>query len=280
MNKLTCLSLLAGILLSGSCAMAQEASPPAPLSLRECIDTAMRSQADVIIARNNVVAAKSRTTRANASYWPQLSIQNNAFTFGKSGVLSQSTTGTAFNVSQSIFDGGLREAGVREAKYGVTESSASLSRTTQTVAFSVTGAYYDVLRAKRLAEVADTSVKYTEELRKQVQARAKEGAAAKVDVLPVEAELANARVAQLAAKNQVRTAALQLQSAMGLMPAPSFDVEDVKTIAEPEVRALEAYMEDARAQAGHSGVQGEFGSRASRRHSREDQPLPPPGHIG
>ena len=59
MNKLACLPLLLGVFLFGSCLTAQEASPPAPLSLRECIDTAMRSQADVIIARNNVVAART-----------------------------------------------------------------------------------------------------------------------------------------------------------------------------------------------------------------------------
>lgn len=219
--------IVACLILIGSAALAQEAKPPAPLTLQQCLDLTMKNQTDVIVARNNIVIAKNRKAEALSAYLPQLSIQNNAFQWGSQSVLSQVTTGTAFSVSQNVYDGGLREANNIQARYGVTQNSAGLSRTVQTVTYNVSKAYYEVLRAKHLEGVADANVKYTEGLREQIQEQAKLGAAAKVDVLPVEAQLANARVSQLSAQNAVQTASLQLQNTMGLSPQAGFDVADV-----------------------------------------------------
>lgn len=248
MKKMIYLSGLAVVvLLMSAGAFAQqvkEAKPPVPLTLEECLNLAMRNQTDVITAKNNIVIAKSKVLQAKSSYFPQLSIQNNAFHSG-TGVLNQATNGTAFNVSEDIFDGGIREANALGARYGVTANSAGLSRTQQTVGFTVTTAYYDVLRAKHLAEAASASVNYTRELRDQVKSQAELGNAASVDVLPMEAQLANAQVAFLTAQNSVRTAALTLESAIGSFPQAGFDVADVTSVPEPEIQPLDSYVKIA-----------------------------------
>lgn len=225
-------------------ALADAAGKPEPMSLRECIQIAMRGQTDVMVARNNVTAAKSRVTQAASTYFPQLSVQNNAFHYGQ-GVLTNVTNGTAFSVTQNIFDGGLREANTLGARYGVLQNTAGLTRTTQTVTFDVTKAYYDVLRAKHLADVAEADVNYNEELRKQVQTQAEKGAVAAVDVYSVEAQLANAQVSLLSAKNSVRTAALTLQNTMGLSPAPGFDIQEVDNVPDPKIGPLDGYVSKA-----------------------------------
>jgi len=221
---------------------AADAGQPAPLSLQDCINVALKNQADVIVARNNVTIAKARSTDAKGAYFPQLSLQNNAFRIGSQGVLSQQRTGTALTVMQSVYDGGLREALVRGARYGVLETESGLARTVQTLVFSVTQAYYEVLRSKHLAEVASASVKYNEGLRDMVQTRVELGAAAEVDVLPIEAQLANAQVDLLAAGNSVRTATIQLQNAMGLSPRPGFDVQEIESVPAVNVQPLESYL--------------------------------------
>jgi len=218
---------------------------PGTLSLEQCIQLAMRNQLDVILAQNNVTVAKSRAAQARSAYFPQLSIQNNAFVTGSGSVLSKATTGTAFNITQSIFDGGLREANVLSARYGIAQNTARLTRTIQTVTFNVTKAYYEVLRAKQLAVVAESNVKYTEELRKQVMARIEVQEAAKVDVLPVEAQLANARVNLVSAQNAVRIAALELRRAMGVAPQESFDILPVEPVTSVEVKSLDEYVSAA-----------------------------------
>lgn len=236
---------LALALLMGSNALAQQAKPAAPLTLQQCIDLAMRDQTDVIVARNNVLVAKARTADALSNYLPQLSIQNNAFHWGSQSVLSKVTNGTALSVNQNIFDGGLREANMTNARYGVVQNKAGLTRTVQTTTYSVSKAYYEVLRSKHLAEVADASVKYNEGLKAQVEERAKQGDVAKVDVLPVEAQLANARVSLLSAQNAVRTASLTLQSTIGLSPRRGFDVADMDVTPSVEVKPLESYVNTA-----------------------------------
>lgn len=222
---------------------ADQAETPTALDIGECISVALAQNTDVLTAENNVLAAKSRSASAMSSYFPQLSLQNNAFVWGSDSVLERTTTGTALTVNQSVWDGGLREANTQRARHEVTQSAAGLSRTQQTIIFNVSNAYYELLRAKRLASVAYTNVTYNESLRDQVQARAKEGEAARIDVLPIEAQLASARVSLLSAQSKVRSSAIQLQSVMGLETRQGFDIRDVSDEPKIEIGSLEDYLE-------------------------------------
>ncbi|MCL5105627.1 MAG: TolC family protein [Armatimonadetes bacterium] len=237
------LSVIGCVLYGLPVAGAQSDQAP-PVSLQECIRVALENQTDILVGRNNVTVARSRVTQATSSYFPQLSVQNNAFHSGQ-GVLSNVTNGTAFTVTQNLFDGGLREAGTQGARYGVTENTLGLMRTTQTVTFNVTKSYLDALRSKRLADVAEANVKYNEELLNQVRATSEAGTAAAIDVLPVEAQLANARVSLLSAKNAVRTSMLQLQNSMGVSTQPGFDIQEVSNVPEPRIDPLQSYVSAA-----------------------------------
>lgn len=212
-------------------------------TLEECIRVGLENRADVLTFRNNLASAQSRERKALSEYFPQVSVENNAFTAGSAkGVLTQATTGTAVSVRQNIFDGGFREANVSSVRHAVKASSAELKRVEQTAVYDITRAYFELLRAKRLAEVAQKSVEYNQALRDQVQAMIDEKLAAPVDLLPVEAQLANARVSLLTAQNQVRTAAIQLQNRLGLAPMSGFDVVEPSEWPEMELQPLEYYV--------------------------------------
>ena len=226
-------------------AIAQETEPASPLTLEECLKIAMSNQVDVLVSKNNLEAAKQRSAQAKAGYLPQISLENNAFTWGSEGVLNKRNTGTALTATQSIYDGGLRETRVAGARYGVTGSQAGMVRTIQSVTYNVTKAYYEVLRAKHLAEVADADVKYNQALKEMVESRVQVGDAAEVDVLPVEAQLANSRVNLLSAQNAVRVASVRLQNAMGLSPKSGFDVADVENMPNTEIKQLDYYVSAA-----------------------------------
>jgi outer membrane protein len=222
---------------------AQEPKPPAPLSLQDAINIALQNQIDIKVGQNNVTISKGRLTQARSSYFPQIAIQNNTFHSGTRGVLGTTNNGTAIVASQNIYDAGLREAQVRGSRYGVKQTSANLIRTTQTVTFDVTTGYYNVLRTRHLAEVAESNVKYNEALREIVQTRAEIGTAAKSDVLPVDAQLANARVALVSAQNDLRTAQVQLQNTMGVTPQPGFDVVDVTAAPQFQIQPVDSYIQ-------------------------------------
>ncbi len=252
MQKMTrfVLVLTFSALCLGTWAAPDNESPPKPLSLAECLEIAERNQEDLLTAQNNLAIAGSRLSRAKGDYYPQVSLRNTAFVIddkdaapsavvgsGLWGAMgSRSDTGTALTVTQNFFDGGLRETTVQGARYGVDRNRAALTRMWQTTVFGVTRAYYDLLRAERLAEVSRENVKYNEALREQILAQAEAGEVAPVDVYPVEAQLANARVDLLTAENTARNSALALQAAMGVLPQTGFAIEDVD--GEPSITPL------------------------------------------
>jgi outer membrane protein TolC len=220
-------------------ALGDEAAPPS-LSLQDCIAIALQRQIDVLVGQNGLESARGRERSAKSNYYPQVSVQDNRVLV-KSGLGAGQLQGTSVNVSENFYDGGLREAQVRGARAGVAQSTFSLQRTEQTVTFNVTSSYFALLQARQLADVQEAQVKYLEEQRAMVQAQIDVGSAAPVDVLPVEAQLATARVSQLSAKNAVLTSAIKLQNVMGLPPQAGFSVQDVAEPAATEPVPLEDY---------------------------------------
>jgi len=242
MCRSVCTIIAVASILTITSILAQAAEPVAHVSLQECIESALHNNIDVLTAKNGVISAQSRLTAAKSSYMPQVSVQNNTFTWSSSKFQSSVSNGTALTVSQNIYDGGLREAGVRKSYQETIQSSSGLTRTMQTILYSVSKAYYEVLRSRHLEKVAQANVKYNEGLREQILSRANVGDAAQTDVLPVEAQLATARVSLLSSQNSVRTTIIQLQSTIGLNSQAGFDVEEVNGVSNSVIEPMDTYI--------------------------------------
>ncbi|MHB0937964.1 MAG: TolC family protein [Armatimonadota bacterium] len=239
------LSFIAAIGLLGLLPVpAQEA--PAPLTLQQCIEIAFEQQGDVLQGARAVDAANARQVQAKSSYYPQITVGATSRVLESGMPRGSDRTAGTLSVSQNLYDGGLREARVSQAKSGIAQNAAGLERTRQTVAFDVTRSYLGLLRAKRLAGVAESQLQYIQGQLDMVQARVQAGDAAEVDVIPIEAQLANAQVDQLAAKNAVRTAAIALQQAMGLPPQAAFPIQEVEVPTDAAVPALEDCLAQAK----------------------------------
>ncbi|HEX2948794.1 MAG TPA: TolC family protein [Armatimonadota bacterium] len=224
------------------------ASTPAPLTLHQCIEAALGHQSDVLVGQNNVVAAKARSVQAKAGYFPQVTVQSTKGFIATKKSNSVDNDGTSLQLTQNIYDGGLREAKVANAAFAKKQYDATLIRTQQTVVDTVTKAYLELLRAQGLADVADQRVAYIEGQQKMIKARVEAGDAAEVDVFPIDAQLANAHVDQLTAKNTVRTSAIQLQKSMGFIPTESFAVAAVAFPEKISVPKLEECLTIAQQQ--------------------------------
>lgn len=236
MKQLMTCGLLLAVL--GCAAAGWADAPPAPVTLQQCVDTALRQQTDVLVGAANLEAARQRERQTLGSRYPTLSVSStqnvldsndNAGIGGVGGIGtgSRDNNNTSLALSHTFYDGGLRDARIVSAKAGTKQNVAALDRTRQTVIFSVTRNYLALLRAQRLAEVSDKRVEYLEGQLKLIKARIDAGDAAAVEAFPVEAQLANARVDQLSAKNSIRTSTIALQLAMGLTPGGAFPVTDV-----------------------------------------------------
>lgn len=209
-------------------ALAQEAAPPARTSLHDCIIAALQGQSDVQTGKLDVISATARLTQTHSTYYPKVSVQTSKSLLDPGNGAQTSDLSTALTVKQTFVDGGLRDAAMARAKLQVQQANSALQRSQQTVIYSVTRAYLAVLRAEALEDVAASQVGYIEGQLDMIRARIAAGDAAEVESLPVQAQLANARVSELATKNSVRTATVQLQQAMGSTPTGTLALEPVR----------------------------------------------------
>jgi outer membrane protein TolC len=140
---------------------------------------------------------------------------------------------TVVGLSETVFDGGRTRTAIRQASASARVSDANLELARQERVLVVTQAYFNALLTKRLADIADQAVEESARQRELIQARIDAGDAARVDIYPVEVQLANARLNKLQADNDVRVAANALRNAVGLDRGPELRPADVE---EPSFR--------------------------------------------
>lgn len=224
-------------------ASAVETKPDA-LSLSDCVAIALGEQVDILIGEQALASAKANEIRQKSAYYPQLSVQSSRMLIEHSAQ-DRDRTSHQVALSHLFWDNGLREASVKSAKYGLQAADAELLRTRQATIYQVTTSYFALLRAQQLAQVAEAQVRYTEGQLLLVEGRIQAGDAAPVDALPLRAQLANARVSDLSARNDVLLAATDLQQAMGLTPEATFAIQEVPRPALMESPLFEPALAEA-----------------------------------
>jgi HAE1 family hydrophobic/amphiphilic exporter-1 len=114
--------------------------------------------------------------------------------------------GTEVRLSQVLFTWGQVGAAIRAAREGISYADDQLRRARQTTARDVSIAFYDVLAARELQQVADQTLAlkrlHLEEARRKLEM----GTATDYDVLAAEVGADNARPEAIRAANQVRRA--------------------------------------------------------------------------
>lgn len=242
------LSVISGLLLMCILpAWAQEEKPAPPLSLQDCLALAAKNQTDILLGQNSLDSAKQQEIQSKSGYYPQVSLDNTFLTAatGTGRGLAASQPHTSLTISETFYDGGLRDTRILGAVANTKQSRYGLQRTQQSVKFDVTSNYFNVLRAKKLAGVQESQVKYLDGQLALIQARVEAGDAAQSDALPIQAQLASARVGQLSANNSIRTASIQLQSSMSLSPTLNFDIQDVAEPTVQDLQPIEHYLQIA-----------------------------------
>jgi outer membrane protein TolC len=119
-------------------------------------------------------------------------------------------------VSQPIFTGWKLQSAADIASDNANASETDLARDKSELIYSVTSAYWNLYRLRELKRLSDDGVKQFEQHSTDVQNMMKQGIAVTNDVLKVNVQLANARLVQSDAENNVRLAQISLNSLIGL----------------------------------------------------------------
>ena len=112
------------------------------------------------------------------------------------------------------------------ARWSIRSSERDLDRTVQDVVLNVKQAYYGLLAAKKLVEVAQKTIEQTEGHLRQAQAFFNAGSKPRFDVTRAEVEVNNAKLGLINARNSVRIRTIVLNNAMGIDPGQATEIEN------------------------------------------------------
>ncbi len=113
-------------------------------------------------------------------------------------------------VTQPIFKGGALLNNYKFAKLGVDYLAIQYQVDTQDLILDVVEAYYELVQAEKLLEVAEQSIRALDALRDQTSQFYRQGTVAKVDLLSTEGQLAQAKIQRTQSITEIRRQKAQL----------------------------------------------------------------------
>jgi len=231
------------MLLAASAALpAQQAAPPAGLTIAQAVEAALRNYPAVQVSQEQINAAAAGIQLARTAYLPRVDMlaqenratRNNVFGLlmpqgvipSMSGpVLGTNNLGTAWGsaigtlVAWEPFDFGLRKASVDAATAAQTRSEATLKRTQFEILVTTADAYVTLAAAQEMVRAAQAGVDRTEVLARTIHALVNAQLRPGADASRAEAELAAARTQLIQAQQAVEVARANLSRFVGLEPA-------------------------------------------------------------
>jgi outer membrane protein len=221
-----------------------------PLSLQDCIKTALANHARVRQAELSLLAAESGLVDAKSGYLPYLSAngswQKNQRAFNGSETRSESRGGD-LSITETLFDNGATLSQVRRAKATLKSAEFALRQARNDLAADVAVSYYSLLAARQAREVSRESLRLAEEQLKEIDARIEAEVAARADRYPLVARVAEAKVNLTQAENNVRQSATALRNVMGLPLGEELDIAEAGEPGLPDL-AFDSLLAQAKTQ--------------------------------
>jgi outer membrane protein len=191
------------------------------LSLDDALRLALQNNGLARAALAETDAADARLAAARANLYPSIDLSSSTTRTrieGGGAIADTTQRQNGFGLEWLLLDNGQRELRIRQSSRTAEATRQGTRETLRRVLFQTARAYYEVLRRKELLQVADTAVRRAETLLEVAKAQAEVGAAPQKDVLQAEADLANARVQQIQARNALRLAETDLKRLIGWDP--------------------------------------------------------------
>ena len=223
------------------------------LSLDDALRLALQNNGLARAALAETDAADARLAAARANLYPSIDLSSSTTRTrieGGGAIADTTQRQNGFGLEWLLLDNGQRELRIRQSSRTAEATRQSTRDTLRRVLFQTARAYYEALRRKELLQVADTAVRRAETLLEVAKAQAEVGAAPQKDVLQAEADLANARVQQIQARNALRLAETDLKRLIGWetqKPLPELTAPDAPPSPDPAL-SVEQLWQRARLQ--------------------------------
>lgn len=241
--------ILLGLGLGASIALSQ--APPV-LTLAQADQIALKNQPEVFAAHYNALAAAQGVRAARSRYFPTAfadvtgSAANRNARLG-AGALNVPSLFNRFSqgvtVDQLITDSGRRKNLVASSRFQAQAADKDAQATRFDVLLSVDDAYFEVLRAQAVLKVAKQTVSDREVVADQVSAMVKHQLKSDLDMSFAQVNLAQARLLEIQAQNNVKDAFAELTRAMGLRNQKPYTLKEISLPPAPPSSAHQLVAE-------------------------------------
>ncbi len=216
-----------------------------PLTLADCLTIVFQRHPDMAVARAAATAARANAREQVSRRYPHLTAGwsvretqslGRPVNVGGSVIQSAGARSTQrdaqVSLTSTLYETG-RSTRIARARTSAHASQYAIANTHRLLAYEVTAAYYDLLAARRYAKVAMGAVANAQRHLQLVQERINAGIVPRADVLPVNVEVAEARLDAVRAETDIKVATAALRALLGLPPATTFSLAD--TLAERDL---------------------------------------------
>jgi outer membrane protein TolC len=192
--------------------------PEVPEAGEDLASVGLEERPDVAAARRNVELARVRKTGAWLAYAPSLGL-NAAYRVSNAGGFTgeNSTWAVTLGAQWVLWDGGLREANLREESARVAEASALQKQAEVRVSEEVARARLEYENARANLAKAEEALALARESQRLIDISFKAGVATYLEVADANAALTGAEVGFVSERLQTSMAALRLLRAAGLL---------------------------------------------------------------
>lgn len=224
------------------------------LAIQDAVAVALRTNRDILQAREEVRRADYRITEAKSAAFPQVNgawslernLKPNVFVMSfpdSDGVMRKNRLkmGTDYNSSlganltQPLYVGGKVGTALKAARVYRNLAAEGERLARQGVILGTVQAFNGVLLARELEEIARASLTQAEKHLANVEIRRQAGTATDYDLLRARVNAANHRPRLIEAENNARISLLRLKEVMGVDPATAVGVTGVFTVPDTTV---------------------------------------------
>ena len=208
---------------------------PESLTQEQAVTLAIMHHPSLRGAEAATRSASAGVTQAQSNYFPMLNVSAGGTRTGGAApinpafrvpILTYNNYITALSLQQNLYDFGKTSGRVSANEELMDASFTDFQATRDSVIANVQLAYINFVQSIRVVKVDSESVAQAEEHLKQSQAFYSVGTRPQYDVTTAEVNLANANVALITGRNQVRVAKLQLENAIGMYSTTHYTVHD------------------------------------------------------
>jgi outer membrane protein TolC len=194
------------------------ATPLSIPSLADAVQIALDQNYDLKAARQTLVKAQAGLAAAKDAYIPDVTALSHYHYESGIPLLVHNFGTFGFSLSYDLFDGGRREAGVREARSEVRSAEVEVDKLRSDIEVQVKGIYDRVEELRQMVDVAQQAVKVRTEAARLADRQFEQNAALSSARSQTHADLASATASLLEVKCGLSLAQADLKRTIGQRP--------------------------------------------------------------